>query len=236
MGFASWYPAERCVGSARDGARALMRYVLDTFDGATNLGIYNCRNTRGTGTFSPHAEGRAIDAGFPLSKLGEGSDKGYALVYALIKAGPSKLGVQAIIYDRTIWSARSPGGRTYTGAHPHYDHVHVEMTRAAADKVTLATVRTVLEPEPAPTYESYSAAGPGNRTIGMFDTRPRSAGADVKELQRILNAWYPTLPALKLDGYFGPATKARVEYLQRRAGITVDGVVGKQTWAVLNVT
>lgn len=36
------------------------------------------------------------------------------------------------------------------------------------------------------------------------------------------------------DGSFGPATEARVQVFQRCAGVTVDGVVGPQTWAALN--
>jgi peptidoglycan hydrolase-like protein with peptidoglycan-binding domain len=210
-----------------------MAYVLATFPRATNLGIYNCRNARGTTTFSPHAEGRAIDVGFPLASNGRGSSYGYALVNALLKADPSKLGIQAIIYDRKIWSAKSPSGRDYTGVHPHYDHVHIEMTRAAADSVTLATVRSVLGGgvSTGSRYEAYkTGVKPGSRTIGQFRTQPWSAGDDVKEVQRLLNAWYPKLSRLAVDGYFGAKTTDRVRYLQSKAGIAVDGFVGKTTW------
>ena len=64
-------------------------------------------------------------------------------------------------------------------------------------------------------------------------------GPDVGELQRILNAWYPSKPgrrALVVDNSYGPATEARVRYLQQRARITVDGIAGPQTFATLNVT
>jgi hypothetical protein len=235
--FSTWYAATGCTGSARPGARALMAYVLQAFPRATNLGIYNCRNARGTTTFSPHAEGRAIDVGFPLTSNGRGSSHGYALVNALLKAGPSRLGIQAIIYDRKIWSAKTPGGRPYTGVHPHYDHVHVEMTRKAANEVTLATVRAVLAPATTGSkYETYKrGVKAGSRTIGQFKTRPWSAGDDVKEVQRILNAWYPRAPRLALDGYFGPKTTDRIKTLQTRARLDVDGIVGPKTWRTLNV-
>jgi putative peptidoglycan binding protein/D-alanyl-D-alanine carboxypeptidase-like protein len=54
-------------------------------------------------------------------------------------------------------------------------------------------------------------------------------GEGVKELQRVLNRWYPNLPRLVEDGDFGAATKARVEYFQKAAGLVVDGIVGPAT-------
>lgn len=232
--FAKWYPAESCTGKARDGAKALMSFILDNEKSAKNWGIYNCRNVRGGSSYSPHAEGRAVDIGMPMSS-GKGSDVGHRLVQMLGKAGKD-LGIQAIIYDRTIWSARSPDGRPYTGANPHYDHVHVEMTRHAANKVTRATVRSVMGKAAGGRYEPYARnVTAGERTIGNFETRPASAGDDVKELQRILNAWYPKLQPLAKDGYFGPKTEARVKYLQKKARIAIDGVVGPQTWKALKV-
>jgi peptidoglycan hydrolase-like protein with peptidoglycan-binding domain len=230
--FAAWYPAERCTDGPEPGAKALMAYILENFQNARNLGIYNCRTVRGGTTTSPHGEGRALDVGFPLGSDGKGSTYGHALVEALLDAGPSKLGIQAIIYDRRIWSAKSPSGRDYTGVHPHYDHVHFEITRTAAAAITLATVRNVLggqitepEPPPADRYETYKSAKAGSRTLRRW-----SAGDDVKELQRILNAWYPKLSRLAEDGYYGARTVDRVRYMQQKSGLTVDGIVGKNTW------
>jgi peptidoglycan hydrolase-like protein with peptidoglycan-binding domain len=234
--FAAWYPAEQCTDGPEPGAKALMALILENFEQARNLGIYNCRTVRGGTTTSPHGEGRALDVGFPLDSDGTGSKYGYALVNALLAADPVRLGIQAIIYDRKIWSAKSPAGRAYTGTHPHYDHVHFEITRSAAASITLATVRAVLggaaptpEPTPESRYESYKrGAKPGSRTVRRW-----SAGDDVAELQRVLNAWYPRLSRLAVDGYFGAKTADRVRYMQQKANLTVDGVVGKNTWARL---
>lgn len=52
----------------------------------------------------------------------------------------------------------------------------------------------------------------------------------MREVQRVLNAWYPSLPQLAVDGDFGPATDGRVRYMQGRAGLDIDGIVGPQTW------
>lgn len=224
--FSRWYAATSCTGSARQGAKALMRYVLDTHSLSANWGIYNCRNARGTSYTSPHGEGRAIDVGFPLDG-GKGSATGYNFVNQLLNSGPSKLGIQAIIYDRKIWSAKSPAGRPYTGVHPHYDHVHVEMTRHAANTLTLATVRKVLGGSSSK-YRTYQDRKPTTRTVKLWDS-----GSDVKDLQRVLNKWYPRLKALKVDGYYGPRTESRVKHLQNKAKIKVDGITGPVTWRTL---
>ncbi|MFB6837188.1 peptidoglycan-binding protein [Streptomyces sp. NPDC056361] len=61
-----------------------------------------------------------------------------------------------------------------------------------------------------------------------------SQGEAVRKLQRLLNEHVPDLPSLAVDGDFGPATDARVREYQRRVEITVDGVVGPQTWGMLS--
>lgn len=62
------------------------------------------------------------------------------------------------------------------------------------------------------------------------------AGDGVEELQRVLNRWYPGVPRLAEDGDFGPKTRARVVYLQRKAGLDQDGIAGPLTLGVLGLT
>jgi peptidoglycan hydrolase-like protein with peptidoglycan-binding domain len=83
--------------------------------------------------------------------------------------------------------------------------------------------------EPLTEYEPYQkGVEAGSRTVGRW-----SAGDDVQELQAALNAFNPRLSRLVLDGYFGPRTTDRVRYVQTKAKIEVDGIVGSQTWNVL---
>jgi hypothetical protein len=64
-------------------------------------------------------------------------------------------------------------------------------------------------------------------------------GDDVRTLQRVLNAWYKTAKPvwwpLVEDGAFAPSTDTAVRYLQAKAGLVVDGVVGPATRKVLGL-
>ncbi|MGD1712144.1 peptidoglycan-binding domain-containing protein [Dapis sp. BLCC M172] len=61
--------------------------------------------------------------------------------------------------------------------------------------------------------------------------RNGSNGSDVTLVQRLLNdAGYGSLVA---DGIFGVSTDAAVKQFQKDRNLTVDGVVGSQTWEAL---
>ena len=62
--------------------------------------------------------------------------------------------------------------------------------------------------------------------------RKGSSGAAVRRLQMRLNAHGF---GITVDEAFGERTHLAVVALQERVGLTVDGVVGRQTWAALNV-
>lgn len=150
--------------------------------------------------------------------------------------------VKYVIYNRRIWSKRrnSEGWRTYNGPNAHTTHMHVSVGRGPDGGSTGPYDDTspwgIADIGSDSKYESYrKGVKAGSRTIAKWGHRPRSAGDDVKELQRILNAWYPKLEPLERDGYYGPKTEARVKYLQKRAKIVVDGITGPQTWGTLNV-
>lgn len=215
MGFPKWEPAVACTSGPTPGALAFARWFVEQYGekGGYNLGIYNCRTVRGGATTSTHGEGRALDAGFPV-----GDPDGDDLLRRLLRV-PGRLGIQCIIYERTIYSALSPEGRPYTGVVPHLDHLHIEFTREAAQDLTYETVKTVL---------ARRRRKPGTRDlhIGM-------RGADVRWLQRRLD--------IDVDGIFGPKTSARVRRFEERhrkwyPRIMADGIVGRITWKALGVT
>jgi len=55
----------------------------------------------------------------------------------------------------------------------------------------------------------------------------------VRILQRKLNNFYHVSPQLVVDGVFGQKTKKAVKQFQTLKNITVDGIVGSQTWDAL---
>ena len=57
-----------------------------------------------------------------------------------------------------------------------------------------------------------------------------SRGADVKKLQKLLNARGLSPHPIVIDGVFGPTTLTAVKKFQRQAHLHVDGVVGGKTW------
>ncbi len=204
MGFAAWTPATHCSGGPTPGAKAFMAWALAAYaaDHVRSDGIYSCRLVRGSSSvMSAHAEGRADDVGFPLI-AGHANPAGARLVQRL-RPVAAHLGISVLIWDHTIWSARSPGaaGRPYGGVDPHTGHVHVEFTRTAAAVLNLPTIRHWLD----------GPAGPRDLHVG-------NTGPDVRALQKALG--------IHVDGIFGVLTEQAVNRWKSRHSLPTDGVAG----------
>jgi peptidoglycan hydrolase-like protein with peptidoglycan-binding domain/GH24 family phage-related lysozyme (muramidase) len=91
-----------------------------------------------------------------------------------------------------------------------------------------------LSARPSLTGGSTSAGGggaalpTGPRRLAL--TMPYTQGPDVQQAQAALVRWGARLVP---DGVFGPATRQAVEQFQRSRGLAVDGIIGPQTWALL---
>ncbi|MFE4535656.1 peptidoglycan-binding protein [Streptomyces scopuliridis] len=71
---------------------------------------------------------------------------------------------------------------------------------------------------------------------GTALTQRGNSGPRVYEIQCLLN-WYSGYPvSVTPDGDFGPATERGVRWLQSCAGLTVDGLVGTNTWRALRTS
>jgi peptidoglycan hydrolase-like protein with peptidoglycan-binding domain len=180
---------------------ALLRWLEARWPQGWSGGIYNCRPVRGRQSMSIHSEGRAVDFMLP----GVSNPAGITIVRAL-GANGDRNGIQTVIWDRRIWSRRSPNGRAYTGVNPHTDHLHIELNRSAAQSLTVERLGGV----PAPVRPTV---------------RRGDRGAHVANAQRLLG--------VTADGIFGPETEQAVRTFQQSRSLQVDGVVGPRTWAAL---
>ena len=67
--------------------------------------------------------------------------------------------------------------------------------------------------------------------------RVGSRGAAVQLMQERLNSisiYYPVIPQIAADGIFGNATRQAVVTFQQLMGISADGIIGQQTWELIN--
>ncbi|MEZ4389790.1 MAG: SH3 domain-containing protein [Polyangiales bacterium] len=150
----SWSGGRNCGGGLLAGARELGTYIRANFRNVSRYEGYNCRpNTASTSQLSVHGTGRAIDVFIPLSGSSADNTYGDAVANWLVQNAQA-IGVQYLVWDRSSWSASRPAGsklRAYTGPHPHNDHIHIELTVAAAARRTPWFSRGSATPPPAPT-------------------------------------------------------------------------------------
>ena len=81
---------------------------------------------------------------------------------------------------------------------------------------------------------NYDAATCKTYEYGERELRKGDAGPDVKILQEKLIAAKYSCGAYGADGDFGSATEEAVKAFQENNSLTVDGIVGKNTYAALN--
>lgn len=126
------------------------------------------------------------------------------------------------------------GGSWSTSTPKDYMHLQLKLNPADATAFAATLVHTPVPVPPKPPaphsqYTPWQNTPAAHRTVQEWDD-----GTDVESLQKTINAWYPhRTPALTVDGYFGPATRAAVVYNQTLAGVTDDGIVGPVTWKEL---
>lgn len=123
----------------------------------------------------------------------------------------------------TYRATPGPGGRRDVNAFKLTDSMAAP---SAAPPMPRSTV-PAAEPPPAPAAPAAPPAIKGVRVL-----RLGSSGPDVVVFQRMLaSRGYPVAD----DGKFGQQTHNAVRAFQAAQGLTVDGVVGPQTWGAVAV-
>ncbi|QDG52244.1 hypothetical protein FIV42_16310 [Persicimonas caeni] len=147
--------ADQCIGTGNPilpGADRLASFLRDNFDGASRYDhtVY-CRSVRGGSSLSMHATGRAIDLYIPT--IGERADNtaGDPVANYLIR-NATQLGVQYFIWDKTQFNTSRGYTEDYCknrcwehggGKHPHHDHLHIELTKYAANHLDYSDIPPV---------------------------------------------------------------------------------------------
>lgn len=136
----------------------------------------------------------------------------------LVNSGDNR--IKYIIFQRKIWTP-GIGDRNYTGVNAHTQHLHLSVYGDDGRKWNLPYLGGGV-PVSAP------APGKAPQAYGLSE-------AKVRELQRTMNAWYPKVVKLVVDGDYGPATKNAVMYVQRMNHIEIDGIAGRVTMGKLGI-
>lgn len=95
--------------------------------------------------------------------------------------------------------------------------------------ISMAATATVATPQAA--MPQAHASGTNNQYQHVL--RYGDTGTDVRALQYMLRS---RGQSISVDGKFGPATRDAVTAYQRKKGLTVDGLVGPNTWTSVHVT
>jgi MYXO-CTERM domain-containing protein len=177
-GAGPWTGEEACAGGLEPGSAILGDYLAAIFPQIMHVGGYACRPVNGsTVTMSVHATGRALDLMLPT--IGDDAEADNDLgdpVGEFLIENAETLGVQFIIWDRWDWMAARPAGekgKAYTGAHPHNDHVHVELSAMAAMQ-TADWFSDVVTP---PAIDGCLPLGPDGGVIDELDPCFQAFGA-----------------------------------------------------------
>ena len=109
-----------------------------------------------------------------------------------------------------------------------YDFIPGEEEKPSATKTSAKTAKTATSIKKADTNAVET------KVPSVFQTLRKSyRGSDVKYMQELLLEHGEKLPKYGADGQFGTETLRAVQSFQRKNGLEIDGVVGKQTWAAL---
>lgn len=126
--------------------------------------------------------------------------------------------IEYVIWNWRMISRQRPVWRAYTGKNGHTKHCHISFTH-----------------------------GPGERDGSPFNLPMLGGAPGVTVVQKVANSEYPTLRqgskgdkvklwqqlmGAKVDGEFGPATKAATVKWQAENHLKADGVVGNATWGL----
>lgn len=176
-----WTGTAGCGSGLKEGARRLGNSLRTRFPAISSIGGFACRrNAANSSKTSVHGTGRALDVFIPKTGGSADNGKGDPVANWLIM-NAEKIGVQLIIWDRTVWHSDGRNDTRYTGPHPHDDHIHVEVTNeAAAMKTPFFENGETTDPgpaEPESESESEETDPPDTEEDPMLEPEGSSSGS-----------------------------------------------------------
>lgn len=130
---------------------------------------------------------------------------------------------EAVALGLSVTFARD--GRVGSAAN-HVNHLHVDTGEWS--NFGKGLVRTVAKPASSASGIKWLGHDRGVLVLG-------SQGDRVRNLQRVLNANYPSYSKLKLDGDYGNSVADVVEEFQKRSGLKADREAGPATFGKLGL-
>jgi murein L,D-transpeptidase YcbB/YkuD len=210
-----------------------------------NNGTYGIRSKRGKSSLSVHATGRAAD----ISRRKYGKHPGTSRqnlekVCDWLVEHAEDIGLEYLAdyeyrnggrgwrCDRDDWQIYRPGIIAGGGSG---DWLHLELQAEKADSTDW--IDTVMASFPLTSNAPAAAPSDDSSYPGSLTKRGSRATARIRQIQEKLVEHDArnsrNSGPLVVDGDFGAATDAAVKAFQDARGLTVDGIVGPQTWAAL---
>ena len=156
----AWQGQSSCSGTFTEGARRVQAYISARWPEVISIGGYSCRHISGDDQVtSIHAVGRALDIMLPLDN-GQADNAVGDPIANFFVTHAQEIGVQRVIWDRTYWrSGNAPREGYYGGAHPHHDHIHLELSVDASQLRTPFFENGERVPGAAPCADPLPRAG-----------------------------------------------------------------------------
>jgi murein L,D-transpeptidase YcbB/YkuD len=210
-----------------------------------NNGTYGIRSKRGKSSLSVHATGRAAD----ISRRKYGKHPGTSRqnlekVCDWLVEHAEDIGLEYLAdyeygnggrgwrCDRDDWQIYRPGIIAGGGSG---DWLHLELQGEKADSTDW--IDTVMASFPLTSTAPAAAPSDDSCYPGSSTKRGSRATARIRQIQEKLVEHDArnsrNSGPLVVDGDFGAATDAAVKAFQDARGLTVDGIVGPETWAAL---
>lgn len=139
VGAPAWNGGANCSGGMRQGSRTVSAYVQQHFAGVESVGGYNCRQIRNSSSMSVHGTGRAIDIMIPVLADGGANNAVGDPIANWLVVNAERLGIHLIIWDQASWGPHRDHYNTVlynNPGYPHKNHLHVELSEAAASETS----------------------------------------------------------------------------------------------------